>query len=57
MFYGLTIIATAVRNEGHEVEIYNQDLHHYPDEHLTGYLDKNKFDIVGVGLQGRYFQV
>jgi|TARA_B100002003_G_C13852854_1_gene417921 hypothetical protein len=57
VFYGLTIIATAVRNEGHEVEIYNQDLHHYPDEHLTGYLDKNKFDIVGVGLQGRYFQV
>jgi len=26
---GLAYIAAIMRNTGHEVEIYNQDLHHY----------------------------
>jgi len=34
----LTYIATAIRNAGHEVKVYSQDLYHFPDSHLTEYL-------------------
>ncbi|MCK5579874.1 MAG: B12-binding domain-containing radical SAM protein [Candidatus Omnitrophica bacterium] len=53
---GLAYIAAVLRNNGVDVEIYNQDLHHYPDEHLTEYLDNNKFDFVGVSVIGGYYQ-
>ena len=53
---GLGYIAAALIKEGHEVVIYNQDKYHYPDQHLTGYLDENKFDIVGLGIVGGYYQ-
>jgi len=48
-------LASAILDAGHEVEIYNQDLHHYPDEHLTHYLDNNRFDFVGVGVVAGYW--
>jgi radical SAM superfamily enzyme YgiQ (UPF0313 family) len=53
---GLAYIASSLLKAGHDVKIYQQDINHYPDEHLTKYLDYNKFDIVGVGLCGGYFQ-
>lgn len=53
---GVAYIASVLLREGHEVEIYNQDMNHYPDEHLTDYLDKNKFDVVGIGVVGGYYQ-
>ncbi|MDD5005748.1 MAG: radical SAM protein [Candidatus Omnitrophica bacterium] len=53
---GLAYIASVLRKEGIEVEIYSQDFNHYPDEHLTEYLNKNKFDVVGVSIIGGYFQ-
>ncbi len=53
---GIAYIASVLRKEGYEVKIYNQDIHHYPEEHLTDYLDKNKFDIVGVGVIAGYYQ-
>lgn len=52
---GLAYIA-AVLKKGNDIVIYNQDLHHYPDEHLTEYLNKNKFDVVGLSLVGGYYQ-
>ncbi len=52
----LAYIATACREAGHEVEIYNQDVYHWRDSHLTSHLDTNKFDIVGVGVIGGYYQ-
>jgi len=42
--------------QGYKVEIYNQDKEHYPDEHLTQYLNKNKFDVVGVSIIAGYYQ-
>ena len=39
---GLVYISSILLREGHDVEIYNQDMHHYPDEYITGFLDKNK---------------
>ena len=53
---GMAYLAAVLLNKGHDVEIYSQDVHHYPDEHLTKYLDKNYFDIVGVGVIGGYYQ-
>jgi len=53
---GLAYIASALELAGHEVEVYNQDLHHYPDEHLTEYLDNNHFDMVGLNIIAGYYQ-
>ncbi|MFC2025035.1 B12-binding domain-containing radical SAM protein [Chloroflexota bacterium] len=53
---GLAYIASALRNAGHDVTIYNQDKFHYPESHLIDYLTKNHFDVVGLGAIGGYYQ-
>ncbi|MBN2121139.1 MAG: B12-binding domain-containing radical SAM protein [Candidatus Omnitrophica bacterium] len=53
---GTAYIAAVLQKEGHQVSIYNQDVYHYPDEHLTGYLNENKFDLVGLGIIAGYYQ-
>lgn len=53
---GLAYVAAVARKAGHEVVIYNQDQQHYPDEHLTAYLDQNKFDCIGVSIIAGYYQ-
>ena len=53
---GMAYIAAVLIREGVEVEIYSQDKFHYPDEHLTDFLNKNKFDAVGVSVIGGYYQ-
>ena len=47
---GLAYIAAVLKREGYEVEIYSQDFNHFPDEHLTDFLNKNRFDVVGVSV-------
>jgi anaerobic magnesium-protoporphyrin IX monomethyl ester cyclase len=53
---GMAYIAAILRQAGHRVVIYNQDKHHYTDEHLTQYLDENHFDVVGVSIIAGYYQ-
>lgn len=53
---GLAYIASFLIRAGHEVDIYQQDTNHYQDEHITKYLDKNKYDVVAVGMCGGYYQ-
>lgn len=53
---GLAYVAAVCKKAGHEVVIYNQDVYHYPEEHLTAYLKENKFDIVGVSVIAGYYQ-
>jgi radical SAM superfamily enzyme YgiQ (UPF0313 family) len=53
---GLAYVAAILKRKGHEVSVYSQDANHYPDEHLTEYLDNNRFDIVGVGVIAGYYQ-
>ena len=53
---GLAYIASILIKLDCDVQIYNQDLHHYSEDHLTEYLDQNKFDIVGVSVIGGYYQ-
>lgn len=53
---GLAYLASAARNAGHEVSVYQQDIYHWPDSHLTEYLDKTSFDVVEVSVIGGYYQ-
>jgi anaerobic magnesium-protoporphyrin IX monomethyl ester cyclase len=53
---GTAYIAAALRQGGHEVRIYNQDVNHYPEEHLTALLDGERFDAVGVSFIAGYYQ-
>ncbi len=53
---GPAYIAAILKVNGIDVEIYNQDYHHYPKEHLTEYLNKNRFDVIGLGIIAGYYQ-
>ncbi len=53
---GIAYIAAACRQAGHEVKIYHQDIYHWPEEHLTALLDSERFDMVGLGVIGGYYQ-
>ena len=53
---GLAYISAVLLKEGYDVTIYHQDMNHYPDEHLTEYLNNNKFDAVGVSVIAGYYQ-
>ena len=53
---GLGAIGAILKRDGHEISVWNQDMHHWPDEYLTEYLDKNKFDLVIVSLIAGYYQ-
>jgi len=53
---GLAYIATVLLREGYEVEIYNQDMHHYPESHLLQYLNTEKFDVIGLSFIAGYYQ-
>lgn len=57
---GLAYLATAIReahgDNRHTVEIYQQDINHWCDEHLTEYLNENEYDVVMVSVIGGYYQ-
>ena len=53
---GLAYIAAILLRKGHEVEIYNQDVHHYPESHLTEYLNSEEFDVIGLSFIAGYYQ-
>jgi len=53
---GLAYIAAVCHRAGHEVKIYNQDVYHWPDSHLTDLLNKERYDLIGVSACGGYYQ-
>ncbi|MHA1638176.1 MAG: B12-binding domain-containing radical SAM protein [Candidatus Thorarchaeota archaeon] len=53
---GIAYLASILREAGHDITIYSQDIFHYPESHLTEYLVNNQFDVVGVGVIGGYYQ-
>ena len=53
---GIGYIASVLRNNGHEVSIYNQDVYHFTEDHLTTLLDREKYDVVGLSAIGGYYQ-
>ena len=53
---GFGAIGAILKRDGHEVVIWNQDMHHWPDDSLRTYLDENKFDVVVLSLIAGYYQ-
>ena len=54
---GSLYVAGYLKKHGYEdIEFYSQDIYHYPENHLTEYLSKNKFDVIGIGFVAGYFQ-
>ncbi len=53
---GLGYIAAVLLRSGYEVNIYNQDMHHYPEDHLQHYLDENRYDVIGLSFIAGYYQ-
>lgn len=52
---GTAYIAASLRAAGHEVEICNQDIHHYTEDELLNHLNANHYDAVGLGFIGNYY--
>lgn len=57
---GLAYLASAIRNahggNKHIVEVYEQNVYHWQDSHLTAFLDENEYDAVIVSVIGGYYQ-
>lgn len=52
---GPAYLASVLLKRGVDVEIYNQDIFHYANDHLAEYLDDHEFDVIGLGfLAARY---
>ena len=54
---GMAYVAGYARANGFkDIYYYNQDVFHYPDEHLGEYLKENHFDVVAMGFVAGYYQ-
>ena len=53
---GLGYIASVLEENGHDVEVYSQDKYHYPDAHLTQYLNDHHYDVAMVSVIAGYYQ-
>lgn len=53
---GLGYIASVCRQAGHEVKVYEQNVYHQPEEDLLRLLDRERFDLVGLGVIAGYYQ-
>jgi radical SAM superfamily enzyme YgiQ (UPF0313 family) len=50
------LISTLRKNGYNDINIYNQDIYHYPEAHLTEFLNDNHYDVIGIGVIGGYYQ-
>ena len=53
---GFGALAAVLKRDGHEIVVWSQDMHHWPDDHLRTYLDENKFDVVVLSIIAGYYQ-
>ena len=53
---GFGAIGAILNRDGHEFTLWNQDMHHWPDDYLRTYLDENEFDVVIISLIAGYYQ-
>ena len=54
--HGLMYLTSVLQKQKIHVDIWQQDIEHYPAEKLTEYLDMNNYDIVGLGFIAGYYQ-
>ena len=40
---GVGALTAILKKQGHEITIWHQDIHHYPDEYLTQYRSRDCF--------------
>lgn len=53
---GIAYIGSALKQAGHSVDYWLQDIHHWPESKLTELLDESDYDIVGLGFVAGYYQ-
>ena len=53
---GIAQLTAVLEKHGYEVDIYHQDIHHYPESHLLELLNKVRYDFVGLSFIGGYWQ-
>ncbi len=53
---GPAYLAAVLKKEGIEVEVYCQDVFHYPNSHLAKLLDSNHYDLIGLGFLAARFK-
>jgi anaerobic magnesium-protoporphyrin IX monomethyl ester cyclase len=53
---GFGAIGAILKRDGHDITVWNQDMHHWPDDKLRTYLDENKFDVVILSVIAGYYQ-
>src|SRR3990167_9808918 len=51
---GIAYVAAKLQTEGHDVEVYHQDVYHYPESHFRESL--KEFDVCGIGACAGYYQ-
>lgn len=52
----LAYLTAAMERVDWKVDIWQQDIHHWPDEFLKGKLEYEGYDFVGLGFVGGYYQ-
>lgn len=53
---GFGALAAVLKRDGHDIKVWSQDMHHWPDDYLRTYLDENKFDVVILSVIAGYYQ-
>ena len=53
---GIAYLASMLKVAGAHVDIYCQDLYHYSNNELACYLDRNEYDLIGVGFMAARFK-
>lgn len=53
---GTAYLAATLLKHHYEVEIYEQDIHHYDESHLTHKLNNEFYDVIGLSFIGGYYE-
>jgi len=53
---GVGYLAAVLKKNGSSVEIYSQDVFHYTNEELAVFLERNQFDLIGLGFLAARFK-
>ena len=53
---GIAYLVAVLEKYGHTVDVYHQDIHHYPETHLLEFLNKEQYDFLGLSFIGGYWQ-
>lgn len=53
---GPAYLAACLKKAGHKVDTYCMDVYHYTNDELAEYLDKNEYDLIGMGFMAARFK-